>query len=317
MLKRCCGTGAIDNEQLKEMISNVEISNVEILRASTTDDIVGETLELEKKLGEVNVAVLEPIVDKYANSRAGRVFENNEFARYKVALFKILNALDWTKVMPKMEELNWKDCAKLVPTDVDFEGQSRDAETDGGLTGELKSIAGFSIESLGLFVPFQEERSQQPRQITQNEINDIILRTKQGVDLTDIQKKQMKVLDDLNKFVWQQKPREKGTKRREVLETFYKFLGLSHNTTLSRKRRAAVDKFREKYTQAKPQRDALLEKNKEEFRNENASHLLTDALAERVMNLVAAQVAAIAQSQAPSSSPDAGGTGVEGATGAP
>jgi len=289
VLKRCCGTGAIHDEQLEDMISNVEAGEI------STTNLLEEKSKLQQSLGEVNMEVLKLLLDRYAETNASRIFgDDDELSKYLKASYKILNTLDWKKVMPKMVQLNWKDAKVIVPADAKTSANLEDL-TDGGIPGELKSIAGFSIKFLHLSVPFQEKLSE--RQITQDEINDIILRTKKGDDLTETQQKQVKILNDLNTFVWQQKPRDEGTY--PALEARYEKFLTWFRSPKQGSIQFALMNFRTKYKRAKPQRDALLEKNKEEFRQENASHLLTDALAERVMKLVAAKVAATAQSQAP------------------
>ena len=298
MLKRCCGTGAIDDTELKEIIMNSPVDN---LTNQYAPDPVYWVGQLTKKLGNVNMKVLEPEINDCAKKNAQRIFGGpNELSKYSVALYKILNALDWKHKKLDIKKLNWKDAEAIVPADVEIVGFNE--YDDGSLSGELKSIAGFSIKSsLNLSVKFQEKPVDQGRQITQDEIDKIIVDTKKKRQLTEIQKKQVQILNDLNRFVWQQKPRKQG-KYLQLPPQFHKFLTMLTKTAIRPPERAtatALQEFRKKYAEAKPVRDNLLEENKEKFIRENASHLLTPAFAKRVMALVAARVEATARSQAP------------------
>jgi hypothetical protein len=295
VLKRCCGTGAIDDTELNRIIMDVNIS------PAPTTNVVMEESKLEEKLGEVNMEVLETEINDCATENAQRIFGNHdELSKYSVALYKILNALDWKQLMPSIKKLDWENAEAIVPADVEILVSTED--NDDSLSGELKSIAGFSIKSSwNLSVKFREKPSDQERQITQDEIDKIIVDTKMKRQLTEIQNKQVQILNDLNRFVWQQKPRKQGTYP-TLQPQFHKFLTMLTKTTIRPPEKAtatALQEFRKKYAAAKPVRDELLDKNKKKFIRENASHLLTPAFAKRVMALVAARVEATARPQAP------------------
>ena len=296
MLKRCCGTGA-DDRTLRVMIAAVR---VDVRRGEVVDAV--EALEfLQKKVGTVNAEVLEKIVEEHKVSRAYVYDDTIDPQTLLRASYEILGNLGWKSIQPRIETLDWEHVRKIFPDDVDTVIAKISDKRDDGSDGELRSIAGFLLEEeLGLYAPYPS-KDQPGRLITQKEIDDIVLDTKLDINTGNTKQKdtrdqQLKILEAVNRFVWQQKPlRLRDRAFVELKPQFKKFLsGLT--TTEQRQNEdysVALTTFREKYARFVQARNDRLQQNKENFlkAKQAAGRVLTDELANRVVALVVQRIA--------------------------
>ena len=301
MLKRCCGTGA-DDSTLRVMINKAFISlpreskRNPILIRDDSETAVAALQLLEEKVGTVNAEVLQKNVKDPKHSRAYVNDGTIDPQTLLRASYEILRELNWESIQPRIEKLDWDHVRRIFPDDVDTEFAKISDETDDGTDGELRSIAGFLLEEeLGLYAPYPS-KDQPGRLITQKEIDDIVLDTKLDINTGNTKQKdtrdqQLKILEAVNRFVWQQKPlRLRDRAFVELKPQFKKFLsGLT--TTEQRQNEdysVALTTFREKYARFVQARNDRLQQNKEDFLKEKqaAGCVLTDELANRVVALV-------------------------------
>ena len=295
MLKRCCGTGA-DDSALRLMIAAVQVD----VRRDGLVDAVDALQFLEKKVGTVNAEVLGQIVNEEGNAlfkRASQINDNTINPETLLhASYEILGELDWESIQPQIKKLDWEHVRKIFPDDVEEFPDISD-RTDGGTDGELRSIAGFWLQrDLCLNLPYKPSENQPPQQIKKEEIDDIVLDTKLDINIRNTKQKetrdeQLKILEKVNQFVWQQKPRPPGDGAFLKLKPEFKEF-LSDLTTTQQRRNdnysVALTTFREKYARFVQARNDRLQQNKEDFLKEKqaAGCVLTDELANRVVALV-------------------------------
>jgi hypothetical protein len=277
------------------MIAAVQVD----VRRDELDDAVKALRLLQKKVGTVNAEVLQKIVNENKHSKEYINDDTIDPLTLQRTSYEIFRNLDWKSIQPKYKKLDWKHVGKILPEDVDTEFFEISDKTDGGTDGELRSIAGFLLEEeLGLYAPYLS-KDQLERPITQQEIDDIVLDKKLKREIKDQNEqekraKQLKILKDVNQFVWEQKPRSQKSVRPPLKDKFKTFLRniMSQQQINSKMYKPGLARFRTKYANAKGPRNDRLKQNKEVFlkKGQAAGCVLTDESANRVMALVVERI---------------------------